>query len=49
MIYAKHIFDEPIGYCFLTQLLGTSVREVWGSIPGPLKSDALCHRCDLSS
>ena len=30
-----------------------SVREVWGSIPGPVKSDTVSpttrHRCDVSS
>ena len=30
-----------------------SVREVWGSIPGSVKSDTVsptaCHRCDVSS
>ena len=30
-----------------------SVREVWGSVPGPVKSDTVSptarHRCDISS
>ena len=39
----------------LAQLSTTSlsVREVWGSIPGPVKSDTVSptarHRCDVSS
>ena len=39
----------------LAQLLrrSLSMREIWGSIPGPIKSDAVSptarHRCDVSS
>ena len=35
----------------LAQLLGTSlsVRWVWGSIPGSVKSERCRHRCDVAS
>ena len=34
---------------FLTQKSSLTVRVVWGSIPGPVKSDTVANGCDVFS
>ena len=52
----KHYINQPIEeISLLLPAVSTLlwVREVWVSIPGPVKSDTVlptaCHRCDDSS
>ena len=47
MISVSNDINRPVSSVVKTSL---SLREIWGSIPGPVKSDIMArHRCNVSS